>query len=115
MKKRIVLVLLFLGCLSISWTVVDASEKQTYESNSGIGFYGKYEYPETETEVVTPNQILPAGRPSPSVSNHGSLPQTGTTNTGYLNLIGMLILSGSLILILLNKNKKQEEIYNEIN
>ena len=111
MKKRIVLVLLFLGCLSISWTVVDASEKQTYESNSGIGFYGKYEYPETETEVVTPNQILPAGRPSPSVSNHGSLPQTGTTNTGYLNLIGMLILSGSLLLILLNKNKKQEEIY----
>lgn len=117
MKKRIVLVLLFLGCLSSSWTVVNASEKQTYESNSGIGFYGKYEYPETETEteVVTPNQILPAGRPSPSVANHGSLPQTGTTNTGYLNLIGMLILSGSLLLILLNKNKKQEEIYNEIN
>ncbi|WP_317946696.1 LPXTG cell wall anchor domain-containing protein [Carnobacterium maltaromaticum] len=43
------------------------------------------------------------------------MPQTGTTNTGYLNLIGMLILSGSLLLILLNKNKKQEEIYNEIN
>lgn len=113
MKKRIVQVLLFLGCLSISWTVVDASEKQSYESNTGVGFYGKYEYPEPEVEI--PNQIPPAGKPSVAIANHGRLPQTGTTNTGYLNLIGMLILSGSFLLIFINKNKKQEEFYNEIN
>lgn len=28
MKKRIVLVLLLLGCLSTSWTIVEAAEKQ---------------------------------------------------------------------------------------
>ncbi|MCO6018959.1 MULTISPECIES: LPXTG cell wall anchor domain-containing protein [Carnobacterium] len=111
MKKRIVLVLLLLGCLSTSWTIVEAAEKQSYESNSGIGFYGTYEYPEPEI----PNQIPPAGKPSVPPPNQGRLPQTGTTNSSYLTLIGLVLFTSTVLLIVINKNKKQEEIYNEIN
>jgi len=60
-------------------------------------------------------EIPPAGKPSVPPTNQGRLPQTGTTNTSYLNLIGLFSFTSAVLLILINKNKKQEEIYNEIN
>lgn len=116
-KKILIIVILVIGALS-TYTSVNATEKKSYDSNSGVGFYGKYEYPDSDFD--NPNQLVPpSGNQNGEIKNEDGqgtkLPQTGETKDSYLLLIGgSLVLTTALLIIINKKKKNQEEFYYEI-
>ncbi|TFI65610.1 hypothetical protein CKN82_06665 [Carnobacterium divergens] len=116
-KKILIIMVLVIGAL-FTYTSVNATGKKSYDSNSGVGFYGKYEYPDSDFD--NPNQLVPpSGNQNGEIRNEEGqltkLPQTGETNDSYLLLIGGSLLSTAVLLIGINKkNKTQEEFHYEI-
>lgn len=117
MINKIVATLLLL--MVFCFTVVLPSEKvqaelvsQTYESQSGIGFYGEYEFPNQEKPSLVPNKEkligeVSVGSPDTmdmSVGNR-KLPQTGMKNINQISIgIFLIIMMGLIVL----KNKKKK-------
>lgn len=60
-----------------------------YQSNSSVGFYGEYVFPEdVKPPVISPN---------PDPEGNQNLPQTGTSQSS-LPVVGLLIVAGYLII-----------------
>lgn len=98
MNTSIVNKLLFTGALclslliSINTSYAETSE-QSYESNTGVGFYGEYEFPKdpTQGDPMTPEEPVVVEEPTipiePTVPEEPktNLPQTGEPGTGIVS------------------------------
>lgn len=84
MTKSIGSKLLFLGVfslsllISISTSYAETSE-QSYESNTGVGFYGEYEFPKdpVQEDPMTPEEPIIVEEPNLPEESKSELPVTG--------------------------------------
>lgn len=119
MSNKIVGNLLFLMVFSFilvfpNETAKAESVSQTYESQSGIGFYGEYKFPNEEKETLVPDEeklcdetFADSSNTIDMTGNNGKFPQTGMKNTNYMN-IGIFLLIIMCVIVIKNiKNKKE--------
>lgn len=115
MKRKIAIKGIAPVCWLVVFVMIGSNESaygeevQSVETESSIGFIGKYE------PIGTPDPIPPEGIIRPPVigdgySIKGTLPQTNMKNSHYLSWIGSVILC-LVALIIKNKNKKQKEVF----
>ncbi|MBO0472276.1 hypothetical protein IGL98_002955 [Enterococcus sp. DIV0840] len=109
--------LLLIGSLNVY-----AADSKEYESRTGVGFYGSYEYPEENSsseevssdtiddssKVISDSGIVPANNDHSQLGSKPSkiFPNTGESSNRYIGLIGIFILVIILLIILINKKKK---------
>lgn len=107
---------------------VQAAEHKEYESRTGVGFYGSYEYPEEEShpDDSSAEESIEIPSPEPPIENEQTqretgtnqltskpvgriLPHTGEMNNRYIGLIGILIVVIAILIVLINRKKNKEE------
>ncbi|WP_317913441.1 cell wall protein [Carnobacterium maltaromaticum] len=88
MRLKAVVFVFLLYSLFASVASVYADEIENYESNSGIGFYGTYEYSDVTPSDVGQKVSLPENGETVKSANK-NLPQTGVKNKSYLGSIGI--------------------------
>lgn len=76
------------------------ADEANYQSNSGVGFYGEYEFP-TDPSIEPPT--IP--EPGPVPPGGGTFPQTGEANKNFFS-IGSLFLVVAFGMGINIKNKK---------
>lgn len=127
--KQVFLRLLSLASLfllSVGSLQVQAEEHKDYESRTGIGFYGSYEYPSDESSDSSeepiakpaPNEKVP-DRPvdyEPTNNNQlvakpvgRTLPSTGEIRNRSIGLIGLLIILIILLIVFINRKQNKKE------
>ena len=112
MSKKIGRWLFFAGLSSFSILasieqVQAESYQREYESNSGVGFYGEYIFP--DEEKIQPPEVVPDGpiKEIPPQTENQTFPQTGNKST-ELSSLGIVFLTGAYV-IGKNKLKKEKE------
>ncbi|MFD1901791.1 LPXTG cell wall anchor domain-containing protein [Enterococcus termitis] len=133
MKKRHVFVALLSLCgfffLTVGGYQVQAVEHKEYESRTGVGFYGSYEYPDEEgsqnddssseepTEMPSPDKPIDKEQIQNEIETNQlvskptgrTLPHTGEISNRFIGLIGVLIVVAIILIVLINRKKSKEE------
>lgn len=139
MNKSIVNKLLFTGVFCLSLLIsIDTSyaetSEQSYDSNTGVGFYGEYEFPKDpiQEDPITPEEPIvpeepktnlpqtgkPVGEPGTGIVSqnpsyalvgNGKLPQTGVKQAN-LGGLGLVFLAGAYVFGFKKIKQKKGEI-----
>lgn len=83
------------------------AETREYESNSGVGFYGEYVFPENDrlpNTLLEPGAVVPTGQTPVMQESSRVLPQTGIARMNGLG-VGLVFLIAGLVLT--SKKNKQ--------
>ncbi|MDR2832635.1 MAG: LPXTG cell wall anchor domain-containing protein [Streptococcaceae bacterium] len=93
MRKKISLLIILLGFLSVGASITTHAQEQKYESYGQAGFYGKYEQPSTGGE----QNKLPGNETSQLPG--GKIPNAGDTSNSWMFFLSIAALMSSVTLL----------------